>query len=155
MKNYFIISKWWRYMWVWPNPGTMKENIDKFSHLEIKTCVKKCKKPDRKSKDWRQSGKNKNSTTKDYFPLYVKSFLEWEKLNLEGKWAEDPSTQFMGKEVQVTLKFPELSSLTSDRRAETKPHHIVPPLSPVSHLPVGRSEALDDWWVKWRNWGPA
>lgn len=63
---------------------------------------------------------------------------------MEGKWAKDPTTQFTGKEVQVTLKYQERSSLTSDRRAETKPHHIVTPLSPVSHLLVGRSETLDD-----------
>lgn len=38
-------------MLVFPNPGAMKENNGKFSHLEIKTSVKKHKKPDRKSKD--------------------------------------------------------------------------------------------------------
>lgn len=81
------------------NAGALKENIDTFSHLEIKPSVRNHRKLGRNDIEW---GRTATTPQKSAFLTLSRAFLNEKSSEWKEKWAKDPSRQFMEKEVQMT-----------------------------------------------------
>lgn len=109
------------------NAGALKENIDTFSHLEVKASVRNHRKPGRNDIEW---GRTTPPPQKSAFLTLSRAFLNEKSSRMEGEMGKRSKQTVHGEGSANDMTLRAASLVTEGLRQKAR--HIVTPLSHVS-----------------------